>query len=183
MRLTAFFKLYKICILLHRCNRKILTKNQFEKSAIFVKIQNSAKILQVSRNLQNFAKFQKFQLDNLVEIEKCCKFKRAFSCKNRCRYSRKRATLCRNFAKTGNYPPGAAGSKRPGTPHGAARALRGCRQETYNMFVQVCSMFWNRLWARLYRRRSLQIKAHISSVIFSSSTRPPSFRSVENSTF
>ena len=26
MRLTAFFKLYKICILLHRCNRKILTK-------------------------------------------------------------------------------------------------------------------------------------------------------------
>ena len=39
MRLTAFFKLYKICILLHRCNLKILAKNRFEKSAIFVKIQ------------------------------------------------------------------------------------------------------------------------------------------------
>ena len=34
MRLTAFFKLYKICILLHRCNLKISAKNRFEKSAI-----------------------------------------------------------------------------------------------------------------------------------------------------
>ena len=34
MRLTAFFKLYKICILLHRCNLKIFAKNRFEKSAI-----------------------------------------------------------------------------------------------------------------------------------------------------
>ena len=34
MRLTAFFKLYKICILLHRCNLKILANNRFEKSAI-----------------------------------------------------------------------------------------------------------------------------------------------------
>ena len=51
MRSTAFFKLYKICILLHRCNLKILAKNRlkfnFEKSAIFVKIQ------------QKFAKFAK----------------------------------------------------------------------------------------------------------------------------
>ena len=39
VRLTAFFKLYKICILLHRCNLKIFAKNQFEKSTIFVKIQ------------------------------------------------------------------------------------------------------------------------------------------------
>ena len=31
MRLTAFFKLYKICIVLHRCNLKILAKNRFEK--------------------------------------------------------------------------------------------------------------------------------------------------------
>ena len=29
MRLTAFFKLYKICIHLHRCNLKILAKNGF----------------------------------------------------------------------------------------------------------------------------------------------------------
>ena len=40
MRLTAFFKLYKSCILLHRCNLKIFAKNRFEKSAIFVKIQH-----------------------------------------------------------------------------------------------------------------------------------------------
>ena len=39
MRLTAFFKLYKTCILLHRCNLKMLAKNWFEKSATFVKIQ------------------------------------------------------------------------------------------------------------------------------------------------
>ena len=34
MRLTAFFKLYKICILLHRCNLKIFAKNLFEKLRI-----------------------------------------------------------------------------------------------------------------------------------------------------
>ena len=33
MRSTAFFKLYKICILLHRCNLKILAKKRSEKSA------------------------------------------------------------------------------------------------------------------------------------------------------
>ena len=31
MRLTAFFKLYKICILLHRCNLKILAKKSVWK--------------------------------------------------------------------------------------------------------------------------------------------------------
>ena len=35
--------------------------------------ENSAKFLQMSQNLQIFAKFQKFQLDNLVDFEKCCK--------------------------------------------------------------------------------------------------------------
>ena len=70
MRLTAFFKLYKICILLHRCNLKIFAKNRFEKTAIFVKI---SKNLQMLQNLQNVARFQKFQLDNLVDFEKCCK--------------------------------------------------------------------------------------------------------------
>ena len=51
MRLTTFFKLYKICILLHRCNLKILAKNRFEKSAIFVKFQ---------QKIANVAKFAKF---------------------------------------------------------------------------------------------------------------------------
>ena len=50
MRSTAFFKLYKICILLHRCNLKILAKNRFQKSANFVKIQ------------QHFCKCRKFLL-------------------------------------------------------------------------------------------------------------------------
>ena len=36
MRLTAFFKLYKICILLHRCNLKILEKNGFPKKKQFL---------------------------------------------------------------------------------------------------------------------------------------------------
>ena len=54
MNLTAFFKLYKICILLHRCNLKISAKNRSEKSAVklFVKIENSdfkfSKILQMN---------------------------------------------------------------------------------------------------------------------------------------
>ena len=57
MRLTAFFKLYKICILLHRCNLKILAKNRFGESAIFVKIQQKfckcceiCKICQISKD-------------------------------------------------------------------------------------------------------------------------------------
>ena len=41
MRSTAFFKLYKICILLHRCNLKIFAKNRFEKSAISVKFKTA----------------------------------------------------------------------------------------------------------------------------------------------
>ena len=53
MRLTAFFKIYKICILLHRCNLKILAKNRFEKSAIFVKIQEkNCKIRKISKFCQ-----------------------------------------------------------------------------------------------------------------------------------
>ena len=64
MRLTAFFKLYKICILLHRCNLKKIRKSRFEKSAFFVKIQQNLQILPI---------LKKNQLDNLVDFEKCCK--------------------------------------------------------------------------------------------------------------
>ena len=56
MRLTAFFKLYKICILLHRCNLKIAAKNR-KKSAIFVKIQQKiykcSKICKILPNVKN----------------------------------------------------------------------------------------------------------------------------------
>ena len=68
MRLTAFFKFYNICTLLHRCNLKILAKHRFEISNFR---ENSAKFLQMLQNLQNIAKFQNFQLDNLVDFEKC----------------------------------------------------------------------------------------------------------------
>ena len=59
MRLTAFFKLYKICILLHHCNLKILAKNRFEKSAIFVKIQQTVckcrKVCKILQDVKNFS--------------------------------------------------------------------------------------------------------------------------------
>ena len=51
MRSTAFLKLYKICILLHRCKFKNFAKNRFEKSAILWKF---------SKNFANVAKFAKF---------------------------------------------------------------------------------------------------------------------------
>ena len=57
MRSTAFFKLYKICIPLHRCNLKIFAKNRFEKTAIFVKFQQHnckcRKICKIFANLKN----------------------------------------------------------------------------------------------------------------------------------
>ena len=42
MRLTAFFKLHKICILFHLCNLNFLAKIRFEKSAIVVKFQQKS---------------------------------------------------------------------------------------------------------------------------------------------
>ena len=67
MRLTAFFKLYKICTLLHRCNLKIFAKSRFQKTAIFVKIQQKfCKCRKICKNCQ----ISKCQLDNLVDFEK-----------------------------------------------------------------------------------------------------------------
>ena len=70
MRLTAFFKLYKICILLHRCNLNILAKNRFEKSAIFVKFQ--PKFANFAKSA-NFCQISKLQLENLIDLKKCYK--------------------------------------------------------------------------------------------------------------
>ena len=47
--------------------------------------------------MQNFAIFQKIQLDNLEDFENAAK--RVFSCKDRRRYSRKRAKFCRTSAE------------------------------------------------------------------------------------
>ena len=65
MRLAAFFKLYKMCILLHRCNLKFLAKNRYEKSVIFVKNQQFLDYF--FANVTKVAKIQNFQLDNQVE--------------------------------------------------------------------------------------------------------------------
>ena len=70
----------------------------------------------MSQNLQNFIKFQKFQLENLVDLKNAAK--RIFSWKNRSRYSRKRATFCRNFVKNWQLPP------RGRSPEAAARLGR-----------------------------------------------------------
>ena len=57
MRWTAFFKLYKMCILLHRCNLKIFAKNRFKKSATSVKIQQKKcrKICKLLPDFKNFS--------------------------------------------------------------------------------------------------------------------------------
>ena len=63
MRLTAFFKLYKICILLHRCNIIFFSKKPVWKiwlSAIFVKIL--VKFRKYFANLQILPNFKNFSL-------------------------------------------------------------------------------------------------------------------------
>ena len=77
MRLTAFFKFYKICTLLHRSTISMLAKNQFWTSAIHFFHEISAFFVAKSilQNLQilryDFLQFLKFQLDNLVNFKKC----------------------------------------------------------------------------------------------------------------
>ena len=60
MRLTAFFMLYKMCTLLHRCYLKILAKNRFEKSALFVKSDKSQQTFaNVAKSKKNICQFTK----------------------------------------------------------------------------------------------------------------------------
>ena len=53
-------------------SQKIGSKNQQFLRKL---IQNSANVANHVGNLQNFAKFQKFRRDNLVDFEKCCKMR------------------------------------------------------------------------------------------------------------
>ena len=136
MRLTGFFKLYKICILLHRCNLKIFAKNRFEKSAISVKIQQKLKILnlQISQNLQNLAKSQKIQFDNLVlvDFEKCCKA-RIFLQRSASIEPKTSEILTKICQKFSDYPtsPDVADSRAPRQPRPweARRRSRGKHME------------------------------------------------------
>ena len=52
------------------------------------------------RNLQNFAKFQKFQLDNLVDFEKCCKTR--IYLQRSAPIQPKTSEICQNLTKIGN---------------------------------------------------------------------------------
>ena len=58
------------------------------------------------QNLQTSAQFcqilTKIWLDNFVDLKNT--ERRAYTCKDRCRYSRKRAKCCRNFAKNWQLP-------------------------------------------------------------------------------
>ena len=146
MRLTAFFKLYKICILLHRCNLKILAKNRFEKISNFC--ENSAtfcKCRQICKILPNFKNFSLRILQILKNAEK-----RVFSCKSRSRYSRKRAAFCRKFDKI---------SWRGVTRHpGKAPPSDGRRHNGRSAkFRQNVARF------RLYRHRFLQLNMRLSA--------------------
>ena len=136
MRLTAFFKLYKICILLHRCNLKIFAKNRFEKSAFFVKIliqQTFCKCRKICKILTNF-KIVSLIIWYILKNAA----KRIFSCENRCRYSRKRATSCRNCADR----PSCRRAPRPVLPRGGRGAeeapdLRGALATAKKDFVGI----------------------------------------------
>ena len=74
------------------------------------------------QNLQNFANFQKFQLDNLVDLKNA--EKRVFSCKDRRRYSRKRANFCRKIAKKA-FRPGARRGDRAARREGDTKIIAG----------------------------------------------------------
>ena len=69
--------------------------------------------MEISQNLQTFAKFQKFQLDNLVDFEKCCKT-HFFLAKIGADTAENEQHFAEILPKTGNYPTGSAGSGRRG---------------------------------------------------------------------
>ena len=118
--------------------------------------------------LQIFAKFQKFQLDCLVDFENAAK---RVSCKDRRRYSRKRAKCCRNFAKNWQLPYGSPPRALPGREGvrgegGAVLVVRAAAQRrVLREPVVILTFFSNfRLMfgkfrearSRLYRGRCLQ---------------------------
>ena len=52
MRFAAFFKIYKMCTLLHRSKLNIFEKMCFEMSAIFVKLQVQCHVVGFSTRCQ-----------------------------------------------------------------------------------------------------------------------------------
>ena len=64
----------------------------------------------MSQNLQNYVKFQKIQLENLVDFEKCCKTH--FLAKNGADTAENEQQFAEILPKTGNYPTGPPGRRR-----------------------------------------------------------------------
>ena len=96
----------------------------------------------MSQNLQNFAKFQKIQLDNLVDFEKCCKthifLQKSVPIQPKTsnilpKFCQKLVTTLRvrHFAKKGGGGgggPGTSAAAEPG-PLGAPRRSRACSDD------------------------------------------------------
>ena len=114
--------------------------------------QNFANVAKFHLTLQNIAKIQNFQLDNLVDFEKCCKC--VFACKDRRRYSRKRAKCCRKFAKNWQLPYGSRLRVGKGRARGARRAATEGPADRAG-FLQNFVNFW-RARSRLYQIEILQ---------------------------
>ena len=112
------------------------------------------------QNLQNFAKFQKFQLDNLVDFEKCCKT-RIFLLKS-VPIQPKTSNICRNLPKTSNYPTSPPGRRRcPWGSWATRRSPFSLRRPVGRIFsdeqirLNVSGMKQIRWWSRRSPRRSL----------------------------
>ena len=109
MRLTAFFRLYKMCTLLHRCDLEIFSKKSVWKISNFR--ENSATFHKnlMLQNLQNFANSQKIQLDNLVDSEKSC---RTRSCLQRSvPIQPKTSNILQKFCRSAVVSPTVTGTK------------------------------------------------------------------------
>ena len=83
------------------------------------------------QNLQNFAKFQNFQLDNLVDFEKCCKTRILnyyFLAKIGADTPENEQHFAENLPKTGNYPTGPTVYAEGGGPSSASKVqnVTGC---------------------------------------------------------
>ena len=82
------------------------------------------------QNLQNFAEFQKCQLDNLVDLKNA--EKRVFSFKDRCRYSRNRANICQKLA-TGSAPRHRGRERRQRASPDLSRTLLSAHERLANI--------------------------------------------------
>ena len=116
----------------------------------------------MSQNLQNFVKFQKLQLDNLVDFEKCCRT-HIFLQKSvpiQPKTSNVLPKFCQKLATTPTGPPppscaarNAARGVPPGMPPGMPPSAAGSRgipaTYVFSNFVKVCFELLADLWQTL----------------------------------